>query len=149
MTKKTPVTVVVFLLIGLALAPAINADINILSKKGPAIISNGNHPPIYIDGNDDFIPENGVTGGSGTENDPYIIEDWIIVNDSSTEYGIFINNTDAYFVIRSCSVYNYSKQAHGFGILLSHVENGRIENTTTYGNYYGTMVRDNSMNIEI
>ena len=42
---------------------------------------NSNHDPIIINGNDDFTPENGVTGGSGTENDPYIISDWIIKPD--------------------------------------------------------------------
>ena len=36
------------------------------------------HDPIYIDGNEDFTPANGVTSGSGTENDPYIIENWDI-----------------------------------------------------------------------
>lgn len=112
-------------------------------------MGNGNHPPIIIDGNDDFTSENGVMGGSGTENDPFIIENWVIVNDSSTENGIFINNTDAFFVIRNCSVYNYSELWHGRGILLSHVENGRIEDTTTYENFYGIMVRDNSAYIEI
>ncbi|NIP67606.1 MAG: hypothetical protein GWN76_06265, partial [candidate division Zixibacteria bacterium] len=36
------------------------------------------HDPIYIDGNEDFTPENGVVSGSGTENDPYVIEGWVI-----------------------------------------------------------------------
>ncbi len=32
------------------------------------------HPPILINGNGGFTTENGVTGGSGTASDPYIIE---------------------------------------------------------------------------
>jgi hypothetical protein len=36
------------------------------------------HTPIHISGNADFIASNGVTGGSGTANDPYVIEGWDI-----------------------------------------------------------------------
>ena len=94
-------------------------------------ITGGNHPPIYIEGNDDFTSENGVTGGSGTEEDPYVIEDWIIVGNEPVENGIFINNTDAYFVIRNCTIFNLT-DTYDSGILLSHVENGRIEDTTSF-----------------
>ena len=67
------------------------------------------HQPIYIEGNDNFTQENGVTDGSGTEEDPYIIENWIIENDNTTDNGIFINNTDMNFIIRGCqSSYLYS-----------------------------------------
>ncbi|MCK5260719.1 MAG: right-handed parallel beta-helix repeat-containing protein [Thermoplasmatales archaeon] len=142
MTKKTPVAVVVFLFIGLALAPAINADIGILSKREPTSISNGNHPPIYIDGNDEFTPENGVTGGNGIENDPYIIEDWVIVGDGSISEGIFINSTNAFFVIRNCSVSNFfSPNDFCFGIKFANVENGKIENTNSFENYIAIGVR--------
>ena len=148
--KSDFILMVILLFIGALLAPSINAEVSSLYDKTTIIYFNeGNHPPIIIDGNDDFTSENGVTGGSGTENDPFIIENWVIVNDSSTENGIFINNTDAFFVIRNCSVYNYSELWHGRGILLSHVENGRIEDTTTYGNFYGIMVRSSSAYIEI
>jgi len=65
--------------------------------------SNGvNHSSIYINGNMDFTPENGVTGGSGTESDPFIIEGWNIIN-ISLDFGIKINNTDSFFVVRNCS----------------------------------------------
>src|SRR6266699_4457873 len=36
------------------------------------------HAPIVINGNSDFNPNNGVTGGSGTASDPYVISDWDI-----------------------------------------------------------------------
>ena len=35
------------------------------------------HNPIHISSNADFTVDNGVVGGSGTLNDPYIIEGWI------------------------------------------------------------------------
>ena len=57
-------------------------------------------PPIYINGNENFTEENGVVGGNGTKENPYIIEGWEI-NASITD-GIRIENTTAYFVIRNC-----------------------------------------------
>jgi len=56
------------------------------------------HEAIIIHGNDEFTTESGVTGGSGTQNDPYIIEGWEVCL-------IMIYDTTAYFVIRNCCVY--------------------------------------------
>src|SRR5437773_1302377 len=62
------------------------------------------HPPILIDGPYAFTSANGVTSGSGTAKDPYIIQGWSI--DASTANGIEIRNIPnynpnppAYFVI--------------------------------------------------
>jgi len=91
------------------------------------------HDPIYINGNDNFTGENGVTGGLGTSNDPYIIGDWVIEGDSSTSTGIFVNNTNVYFIIRNCTVYNfYHTDEYHSGIKLSYVENGMIENSSVF-----------------
>lgn len=90
----------------------------------------GNHPPIRIIGNDQFTPENGVSDGDGTINDPYIIENWMIVSDDSASQGIFINDTDAYFIIRNCTISGFHHtDEHRYGIQLSMVTNGRIEET--------------------
>jgi parallel beta-helix repeat protein len=56
------------------------------------------HDPIYIEGNDGFTEENGVTGGNGTADDPYIIKGWEITG----AYGIYISDTAAYFIVRHC-----------------------------------------------
>jgi parallel beta-helix repeat protein len=98
-----------------------------------------NHPPIYINGNNDFTPENGVICGNGTENDPYLIENWVIVGDGSTSSGIFINNTNVYFIIRNCSVSNFS-ETQDRGILFNHVENGGIDDTVVFANDDGINV---------
>jgi len=87
-----------------------------------------NHSPIYIDGDDDFTPENGVVGGSGTADDPYVIEGWFI---NATTDGISIQNTRKYFVIRNCLV--SSTDDFGSGIWLSNVTNGQIYNNTIKG----------------
>ena len=119
--NKHIIPVIIILLLSASLVSGINIETNVKSIDG-------NHPPIVIDGNDEFTYENGITGGSGTIGDPYIIEDWIIVNDSSTKNGILINNTDVYFFIRNCTICNFTDKYEA-GIRLEYVENGRIENT--------------------
>ncbi|MEM4308098.1 MAG: NosD domain-containing protein [Thermoplasmata archaeon] len=88
---------------------------------------------IHIESNSQFTAANGVVGGSGTENDPYIIEGWVIDANGNT-YCIWIENTDAYFVIKNCNVYNAtdfgSMPPSGSGIALKNVTHGRIENNT-------------------
>lgn len=81
------------------------------------------HDPIYINGNEEFTAENGVVSGSGTEEDSYIIEGWEIIGG---DFGIRIEDTDVYFVIRNCAV----REAESNGIVLKKVINGQIENCT-------------------
>ena len=89
------------------------------------------HGPIYIVGDNSFTPANGVNGGgSGTADDPYIIESWVI--DASGGYGIRIRSTTKYFVIRNCLVEN--SWGNYSGIYLENVVNGKIENNTCSNN---------------
>ncbi|TES83550.1 MAG: hypothetical protein E3J91_02525 [Hadesarchaea archaeon] len=92
------------------------------------------HAPIYIEGDGSFTPTNGVNGGgSGTQLDPYIIENFII--DASSAYGIHIENTTKYFVIRNSLVENGGGSY--YGIYLDNVINGKIENNTCENNNEG------------
>jgi hypothetical protein len=50
----------------------------------PAMAELRQHAPIRIIGNEGFTPDNGVVAGTGTEADPYIIENWIISNPSGS-----------------------------------------------------------------
>jgi parallel beta-helix repeat protein len=90
------------------------------------------HAPILIDGNTQFTYANGVVSGSGTESDPYVIKNWEI-DGGDTGSCIEILNTDAYFVIKSCLLYNSGSAAvTDSGIYLENVKNGEIkENTIT------------------
>jgi parallel beta-helix repeat protein len=95
--------------------------------------------PILIDGNGAFTADNGVVSGSGTPDDPYVIEGWEIDAtladggvDPYTANGIEIRNTDAHFVIRD--VYVHSAL---YGVLLRDASNGRIEGVTITGNRHG------------
>lgn len=91
------------------------------------------HAPIYIVGNENFTPANGVVGGSGTENDPYIIENYSINAENAD--GIDIRNTTDYFIIRNCLVENGVDNYNG--IHLENVVNGRIESCISENNYNG------------
>ncbi len=87
------------------------------------------HDPIYIFGDEDFTWENGVVGGSGTPDDPYVIEGWVI-DTLGYDYGIYIDNTTAHFVIRNCVIRYPQEKA---GIFLSAVKNGVIEGSAIWG----------------
>jgi len=102
------------------------------------------HDPIYIEGNDNFTPANGVNGGgSGTENDPYIIENWDISAESA--HGIEIRNTTAYFIIRKSLVEN-GRWGGYCGIYLENVANGKVENCIVENNYFGIRLYYSSNN---
>ncbi|MEW5760591.1 MAG: right-handed parallel beta-helix repeat-containing protein, partial [Candidatus Thermoplasmatota archaeon] len=90
--------------------------------------------PISINGNGSFTNANGVTSGTGTQSDPYIIENWDI--DATNNDGIFIQNTDSYFIIRNCYIHD-GKNNWWFGIGLYNVTNGKIDNVTLKNNFVG------------
>jgi parallel beta-helix repeat protein len=89
--------------------------------------------PILIDGDNNFTSANGVVGGSGTDNDPYIIENWVI--SASSNHGIHIKNTRSYFVIRNVVVENGYPTYNG--IYFENVWNGKIENVVSMNNGNG------------
>ncbi|MHA1148601.1 MAG: right-handed parallel beta-helix repeat-containing protein [Promethearchaeota archaeon] len=75
--------------------------------------------------------------GSGTKNNPYILED-LIIDANQIGSGIIINNSQVFFTIRNCVIYNSSST--GSGILIENTENGIISenliiNNTGYGIY--------------
>lgn len=98
------------------------------------------HPPIYINSNADFTPANGVTGGSGTPTDPYVIEGWEI--NASLAEGIEIRNTNAHFIIRNVYIHSGAPQFNG--IFFTHLSNGTVRNVTLLANIRGALVTDSS-----
>jgi len=102
------------------------------------------HAPIYIGGDSGFTAANGVTGGSGTPGDPYVIEGWEI--DSSGWNGIEIRNTNATFVVRG--VYVHAVASPHYGILFYSVVNGALENATISGVSAGVSI-DSSTNVSL
>ena len=100
----------------------LTTDMLILNTAANSIKDNSNHieipssatshSPIDIDGNvalGAFCSE-----GSGTEADPYIIENLEI--DASSDDGINIMNTDAYLIINGCTIENGLNQYEGISM---------------------------------
>src|SRR2546430_3439673 len=110
------------------------------------------HAPIFINGNADFTAANGVTGGTGTSADPYVISYWdinlhqggqwgdcgpdpsdcILVYSAPYCLGIQVQNTRAYFVIQNVSIHD--GYPNSLDISFSNVTNGQVEssNLTSY-----------------
>jgi len=105
------------------------------------------HAPISIDSNSDFTSANGVTSGSGTETDPYIIENWDI--NASSANGIKIRNTDVYFIIRNCVIHaSYQPSVYWVhAVYFYNVTNGKIKNCEIYNSSgYGIYLESSSNN---
>jgi len=130
------------LLSTLIIASLIVPAISLLSVSPSSAAPEGltSHDPIHIEGNDDFTAANGVTSGSGTASDPYIIEGWDI--SAYAEDGIYIWNTTKHFVIRNCYVHDGAENSRA-GIFLASLTNGKIINVTCSRNgasiwFYGS-----------
>jgi len=98
------------------------------------------HEPIWIDGDNNFTSENGVTNGTGTIEDPYIIEGWEIKRRLDTSMGmcagIVIKNSSKHVVIRNLYIINPMFDYGGgwwwyaSGVILYNVSNCSIQNIT-------------------
>lgn len=91
--------------------------------------------PILIEGDRGFLLEG--LRGSGTEDDPYVIEGWVI--DASSADGICVRNTGKYLVIRNCVIVGNPQYV---GIRLENVAHVRVENCRTRGVLYSICLED-------
>ena len=129
----------VFIILAISISPPIIAH----ASEDLMMWSNRySHSPIHITSNVEFTLANGVSGGSGTVDDPYIIENWSI--NASTAHAIWIENTDAYFIIRNCYVYDGGWDHSN--IFLYNVQNGRVEHSMVTGSWYGIHLHSSSKN---
>lgn len=97
------------------------------------------HAPIVIAGNRAFTARNGVVRGSGTAEDPYVIEGWLI-DAPQAPVGIHIHDTDAYAVIRICEVRNTQQS----GIHIERAAHIVIEGCRVTGSERGLQITDSS-----
>jgi len=81
------------------------------------------HDPIIIYSEADLVSSDGVTGGTGTAEDPFVISGWEITTD---EIGgcIFLWRTTSHYVIRDC----YIHTPNAVCIEIQEAPNGTIEN---------------------
>jgi PKD repeat protein len=103
-------------------------SIAVLAEGGGAQLSD--HSNISISDNSDFTKANGVVSGSGTSEDPFIIEGWRIDCNGTT--GIKVSDTSSYFVIRDVEMYS-SGSTNAAGLQLNGISRGSIENITMKG----------------
>jgi len=97
------------------------------------------HATIFINGNAGFLGSNattGITNGSGTAVDPYIIEGWDIA--ALTADGIEIRNASVHFTIRNCYVHDDATAY--FGIMLLNCTNGILSGNNCSLNPYGILL---------
>lgn len=113
-------------------------------QDAPIKVESGNHLPIHINGNNEFTEENGVSSGDGTQNSPYMIQNWVIAKSGSAFIGIFIENTSAYFTIQNCTIHGFTTLDND-GLKFLNVTNGHIISTKTYRNYYGMVFANSSL----
>jgi len=99
------------------------------------------HRAIVITNDHEFTVENGVCSGSGTAEDPYVIDYWLI-DAGLDDYGISIHGTTRYFVIRDVEITGAAKA----GIYLSYVQNGTIEDCILEANWTGITLNFSSFN---
>lgn len=94
------------------------------------------HAPIVIASNSEFTDENGVVGGSGSPDDPYIISGWRITSQDGE--CILVTNTTACFVI-----HNVDLQSDEFGIYAIHlvdVQGGTVVDSEMSGEGDGLLM---------
>ena len=109
------------------------------------------HGPIYINGNANFASQAPGAGwqGNGTQENPYIIENYEIDGHYNIHYCIWIENTDVWFVIRNCQLRNTAfscEEPFGTGIFLKNVTHGKLENNICSGHSYGIYLDSSSDN---
>jgi parallel beta-helix repeat protein len=98
------------------------------------------HEPIVIRGNNAFTAANGVSAGTGTAADPYVIEG---LEFSGQQTAIDVSYTHAYFIIRDILIDGYWA-SDSAGIRLSHVLNGIVERVEATRCNYGIDVIESS-----
>ncbi|MHA1251579.1 MAG: NosD domain-containing protein [Candidatus Helarchaeota archaeon] len=110
------------------------------------------YPLIIINGNDDWedLLSEPWCIGSGTKDDPYIIEN-LSINALNHTYGIEIHNSDVYFIIKGIS---FTQIGEYGGIYLKNVKNGKIIDnffirTDQYNYPKSAIFIDNCYNITI
>ncbi len=123
MKKFSAAALSALLIIGMlpVLMAGITSLENTVDAKNTYAPSYANHVAISIDGTDEFELQGWP--GSGTFENPYVISDLNITTYSSV-FAIEIQNTNAYFVIRDCYLWQrYSTSA----VYLENITHGLVE----------------------
>ena len=99
---------------------------------------------IHIDNNWTATKSAGICTGNGIYSDPYIIED-LVIDGGDSGSCIWIENSDVFFKIENCTVYN-SGFYPGAGITLLNVNNSRLIDNNCSSNCRGINLRYSNNN---
>jgi parallel beta-helix repeat protein len=112
-----------------------------ISKVSEPIHINDTNPSM----NWSVAKKDGICTGNGTYSEPYVIED-LVIDGGGSGSCILIENSNVYFKIENCTVYNSGETHPHAGILLNYTENGYILENDCHDNYCGIHISSNSNN---
>ncbi len=101
---------------------------------------------IHIDNNWTDAKDAEICTGLGTYSDPYVIED-LEIDGGGSGSCIWIENSDVYFKIENCTVYNSGSVYYDAGFRLLWVSNGRLTNNNCSFNNNGISLYGSNNNI--
>ena len=137
--KKSIIKLIVLTTIGIcffgfALSPIINNnfEVEIGDRYNENLKTLKISGPIHIDDNNPSInwsvaKSAGICTGNGTYSNPYVIED-LVINAGGSGNGIWIENSDVYFIIENCTLFNSGGGTYYAGIKLVYVKNSQLTN---------------------
>ncbi|MFX0105337.1 MAG: nitrous oxide reductase family maturation protein NosD [Candidatus Hodarchaeota archaeon] len=143
--RKRKSIILIILGILFALSPIITTNINFKNSELSDSINLDDEDlkiskvsgKIHIDNNWTDARDAGICTGTGSYSDPYIIED-LVIDANSSGSCILIENSDAYFKIENCTVYNSGSTDYmDAGINLYNCSNGLLINNNCSFNYKG------------
>ncbi|MDX1798797.1 MAG: right-handed parallel beta-helix repeat-containing protein, partial [Candidatus Lokiarchaeia archaeon] len=155
--KKLKIIGLITLVILFALATMItiklilnNGDKNDNNFDSENLKTAGISGKIHIDDDNPIInwsvaKKDGICTGNGTYSDPYVIED-LEIDGEGSESCIWIDNSEVYFRIDNCTVFNSGFEFYDAGIKLDNVINGQIFNNNCSGNHHRGILLKNSNN---
>ena len=100
---------------------------------------------IHIDNNWSAAEAAEICTGNGTYSEPYVIED-LVIDGGGSGSCIEIENSDVFFKIENCTVYNSGGNSSDAGIRLSYVNNSQFNNNNCSSNYNGICLSDSHYN---
>ena len=137
---KLKIIILITLEILLVSAPKITftADNNVINFDKENLIISAVSGKIHIDDDNPIInwtvaKKDGICTGNGTYSDPYVIED-LEIDSKGSGSCILIENSEVYFRIENCTLFNSGEGYREAGIHLVNVNNGQMLNNNCSNN---------------
>jgi parallel beta-helix repeat protein len=157
---KSKILILIALGILFALLPIITANLSFIAgnnKKSSEYSDNSNldnknlkistiSEKIHIDNNWTAVKAAGICTGEGTYSEPYIIED-LVIDGAGSGSCILIENSDIYFKIENCTLYNSGSGWDYAGIRFQYVSNSQLINNNCSSNFIGIKLCNSTINV--